>query len=216
MKISEWERLISSKYKVLSKITNYQDLNYYLNFKSKLLYVLKLDDIIVYVKGTDELITGVFSNNEKLNRELSNVLNIPFFVDLLKEKHKITLEDTIKFLLIKGFVKVESDNLSKEYLEYYFNRTKLNIEGLTEGFIEDKNFYAAYILDDKSIYGEDFEVKTDSEYLHTMVFVESKDKINVTKTFVHSAGFSTADKYGEFLRFLNMNEYNFSELINNN
>ena len=140
MKITEWENLINKKYKVLSKITNPQDLEEYLNFKSNLLYALKLDDIVVYINGIDNQITGIFSNDEKLNREISNVLNIPYFVELLKRNHQISLEDTINYLLIKGFSKVELDKMSTEDLDYYFSKTRLTIESLTEGYIEDKNF----------------------------------------------------------------------------
>lgn len=207
MKITEWENLINKKYKVLSKITNPQDLEEYLNFKSNLLYALKLDDIVVYINGIDNQITGIFSNDEKLNREISNVLNIPYFVELLKRNHQISLEDTINYLLIKGFSKVELDKMSTEDLDYYFNKTRLTIESLTEGYIEDKNFLATYILDDTSIYGEDFNVPKDSKCTNTMIFVESKDKTNVTNTFVHSAGFSSFQKYEEFLKFIKEKYY---------
>ena len=87
MKITEWENSINNKYKVLSKITNLQDLEAYLNLKSNLLYALKLDDIIVYVNGKDNLITGIFSNDENINREIAKILNNPYFIDLLINKN---------------------------------------------------------------------------------------------------------------------------------
>ena len=96
---------------------------------------------------------------------------------------------------------VEFDEL-RIYLTYDDSYPKFTPFEVSEGFMENEEFYAAYVFDENEIGEGDVKTGLNSGWNTTIVFVASMDKVKIDDYFVHTSNGLTEKDYREFLYYI--------------
>ena len=103
--------------------------------------------------------------------------------------------------------KITNINCLKPYLtnpKMYFNM--FTVYDITETEIDDKNFYAAYIFDERQIAGRKVVLPGDSGWTTTVIFIESKDGKNISNYFMHHSNGMAVEEIDIFLTKIKIRE----------
>lgn len=73
---------------------------------------------------------------------------------------------------------------------------------VSEGFMEDNDFYAAYVFDEKDIAKREINSSVDSGWNTTIVLTSSVDSVDIDDYFVHSSNGLTDKEYRKFLSYI--------------
>ena len=118
-------------------------------------------------------------------------------MNILKWEKLINLKYKVK--------KVEDINQLKPYLtspKMYQNL--FTVFDITETEIDDSNFYAAYVFDENQIVNRNVISKDNSGWNTTVLFIESKDKKNITNWFIHQSNGLYPEEMDLFLTDIKM------------
>lgn len=96
---------------------------------------------------------------------------------------------------------VEFDEL-RTYLTYNDSYPKFTPFEVSEGLMENEEFYAAYVFDENEIGESDVKSGLNSGWNTTIVFVSSLDKVEINDYFVHTSNGLTEKDYREFLYYI--------------
>ncbi len=103
-----------------------------------------------------------------------------------------------------GAEKIENFSDLKNYLtspkNYAHNFTPGEI---TEGYIENDEFYSAYVFDEYKIANRSFMTYRNTCWTTTIVFLASKDTVNISNYFIHTAGGLTEEELSKFYNDIN-------------
>lgn len=100
--------------------------------------------------------------------------------------------------------KINNINNLKQYLSDIRNyENNFSPEELTEGEISNNDYYAAYIFDESKIVNREVRTKCNSGWNKLVVFIASKDKINISNYSISTAGGLSNEEYSKFYNQIN-------------
>lgn len=92
----------------------------------------------------------------------------------------------------------------KKYLTNQLNYAhNFTPEEITETEISNDEFYAAYVFDEDKIAGRRVTSQDNSGWNTTILFIASKDKINISNYFIHESNGLNREEMDRFLRDVN-------------
>lgn len=105
------------------------------------------------------------------------------------------------------FIKIDKEHKS-QINEYRMWRRgdddKVSIESITEGDINDEDFYASYVFNEEQIVGHQItHSMCDSGWLTTIVFIASNDGVNISDYFIHGPYGIRDEDLNDFCDFVN-------------
>ncbi len=102
---------------------------------------------------------------------------------------------------IYSFEKITDILLLKKYLtrpgHYSFN---FCAEVITETDISNEDYYASYVFSEDEIAGREVKSILDSGWNTTIIFLASKDKINISNYFIHDSNGLTEEELRKFVK----------------
>ena len=98
--------------------------------------------------------------------------------------------------------KIVEFNELRTYLTYDDSYPKFTPFEVSEGFMENDDFYAAYVFDENEICKNRVRGGANSGWNTTIVFVASIDKVEIDDYFVHTSNGLPEKDYREFLYYI--------------
>ena len=98
--------------------------------------------------------------------------------------------------------KIEKFSDLRNYLTHSDSYPTFTPFEVSEGFMEDSDFYAAYIFDEKDIAKREINSTMDSGWNTTIVFASSVDGVHIEDYFVHTSNGLTDKEYRKFLSYI--------------
>ncbi len=100
-----------------------------------------------------------------------------------------------------SFEKITDILMLKKYLthqdSYNFN---FCAEEITETDISNEDYYASYVFNENEIAGRNVKSIDNSGWNTTIIFLASKDKINISNYFIHESNGLTREEMDKFLQ----------------
>lgn len=209
MKIKDWENYINSRYKV-KKLTNTDEIkSFFPSYKEQkynFVVAYRYGEIsyFIYLKNKTEY--KILSLQETQKNKNSNFIydynKFINFYHTLEKTHNIEqyCKDIEENFNLK---KLKWDMLSLEEKDVFEKYTTFNIESITEDEISNDKFYAAYQFEEESITKRKV-IPTLYMGLTTMiVFVESKDQVNISQISMRDSGGLTTNELELFYNDIN-------------
>lgn len=108
-----------------------------------------------------------------------------------------------KFLKKYNAKKIDNFNDLKNYLTDIRNYQKCFApEIITETEIKNDEFYAAYVFDESNIANRQVVSPNNSGWITTIIFLASKDKINISNMFMHQSNGLTDKERHKFYKVI--------------
>lgn len=117
-------------------------------------------------------------------------------------KGQIIAQEYVDFFASRGFIFKEAKNC-KEELQDYADAHKLSVFKLTDRKIKDKDFYAFYVFDDSKIFGKDYKENCFGEFEDTIIFIGSKDEVNIDNIYIMSSIDKSSKAWQKFSEMVN-------------